>query len=88
MEYKNNYQRKQAIWREKWQKKVEERQRVKALYQPVIDAAISLRKGLALAADAAAEITKQLALGISDIAELLQNPEILEELRRMQEEQS
>lgn len=27
--YKNNYQRKQAVWREKWMKKVETRQRMK-----------------------------------------------------------
>ena len=30
MNYKNNYQRKQAVWREKWMRKVEERQKTKA----------------------------------------------------------
>lgn len=31
MNYKNNYQRKQAVWREKWQKKEEKRLRQREL---------------------------------------------------------
>ena len=31
MNYKNNYQRKQAVWREKWQKKEEKRSRQREL---------------------------------------------------------
>ena len=64
MTYKNNYQRKQAIWREKWRKKVEERQRKKALYQPVIDAGVSLRKAFVSLGDTISEIVKIISDGV------------------------
>jgi len=75
MKYKNNYQRKQAIWREKWQKKVEERHRKMELYRPIIEAGLSLRKVFADAAEAIQLITNMMSAGLSEIEEILTNPE-------------
>lgn len=84
MIYKNNYQRKQAVWREKYRKKVEERQRVKALYQPVIDAGASLRKAFAALGNAVSEMVKIISDGVNKIAEALDDPEVVEKLREAQ----
>lgn len=86
MEYKNNYQRKQAVWREKWMRKVEERQKRMALYKPIIDAGISLRKAFEEVAKSMQIVTNILASGISEFAENMQKPEFIEELKRIQKE--
>lgn len=79
MIYKNNYQRKQAVWREKWMKKVEEQQRKKALYQPVIDAGVSLRKAFAGLRNAVSEAVKTVSDGINEI---ISDPEFIEKLEK------
>lgn len=80
MIYKNNYQRKQAVWREKWRKKNEERQRKKALYQPVIDAGVSLRKAFVSLGDALSEMVKIISDGINEI---ISDPEFIEEMEKV-----
>lgn len=67
MIYKNNYQRKQAVWREKWRKKEEERLRKKALYQPVIDAGLSLRKAFVGLGDVLSEMVKIISDGVKKL---------------------
>lgn len=81
MIYKNNYQRKQAVWREKWRKKIEERQRKKTLYQPAIDAGVSLRKAFVGLGDALSEWAKIIRDGVSEI---INDPEFVEKLREAQ----
>lgn len=85
MIYKNSYQRKQAIWREKWRKKVEERQRKKALYQPVIDAGVSLRKAFVSFGNAVSEAVKTVSDGINEI---ISDPEFIEKLEKYNAGQS
>lgn len=85
MIYKNNYQRKQAIWREKWMKKVEEQQRKKASYQPVIDAGASLRKAFVSLGDAVSEMVKIVSDGINEI---ISDPEFIEKLEKFNAGQS
>ena len=82
MIYKNNYQRKQAIWCEKWRKKEEERLRKKALYQPVIDAGVSLRKAFVGLGDVISEMVKIIRDGVNEVVEIVKkDPELAEKLR-------
>ena len=86
MIYKNNYQRKQAVWREKWLKKVEERLRKKALYQPVIDAGSSLRKAFIGLGDALSEMVKIISDSVNEIVEIVKkDPELVEKLKETQQ---
>lgn len=88
MEYKNNYQRKQAVWREKWMRKVEERHRKMELYRPIIEAGLSLRKAFEDIAEALSEYVTTISEGLSEAVEILSTPEAIEELKRLQKEES
>jgi len=86
MIYKNNYQRKQAVWREKQRKKNEEQLRKKALYQPVIDAGVSLRKAFVSLGDTISEMVKIISDGVNEVVEIVKNdPELAEKLREAQQ---
>ena len=86
MIYKNTYQRKQAVWREKQRKKVEERQRKKTLYQPVIDAELSLRKAFVGFGDALSEMAKIISDGVNEIINDLELVEKLQEAMHKERE--
>lgn len=88
MEYKNNYQRKQAVWREKWMRKVEEQHRKMELYRPIIEAGLSLRKAFEDIAEALSEYITTISEGLSEAVEILSTPEAIEELKRLQKEES
>lgn len=71
MTYKNNYQRKQAVWREKWMKKVEERQKIQNAFPDLRRALIDAFKPVLSAANL--------------IIEKMSDPKFVEKLKRLQE---
>ena len=91
MNYKNNYQRKQAVWREKWMRKVEERQKTKALLdfrKAAYEAGVSLREAFVVLGNAISEAVISIGNGCNEIIDTLQKPEVIEELKRLQEKEN
>lgn len=72
MNYKNNYQRKQAVWREKWMRKVEERQRMKP-FRDLSKAVDKLRQSFVDLAD----VIEQFKVDLREIAKNLSQEETL-----------
>ena len=86
MKYKNNYQRKQAIWREKWLKKVEERQKQKALInfrKVAYEAGESLREAFVNICSSILDMSDPIKTAVNDIYETLSKPEVIEELKKL-----
>lgn len=89
MTYKNNYQRKQAVWREKWLKKVEKRQKQKALInfrKAAYEAGESLREAFVSYGSAISDMVDLIKKSVNEIYETLLKPEVIEELKRLQKE--
>ena len=89
MNYKNNYQRKQAVWREKWMKKVEERQKQKALInfpKAAYEAGESLREAFVNLSISVSDMVDLIRTTVNDIYETLSKPEVSEELKKLQGE--
>lgn len=83
MKYKNNYQRKQSVWREKWMKKVEERQKQKALInfrKAAYEAGESLREAFVNLGSSILDMVDLIRTAVNDIYETLSKPEVIEEL--------
>lgn len=76
MTYKNNYQRKQAVWREKWMKKVEQRQRMKP-FRDLSKAVDKMRQAFVDLADVIESTTLQFEVDLCEIAKNLSKEETL-----------
>lgn len=74
--YKNNYQRKQAVWREKWMKKVETRQRMKP-FRDLSKAVDKMCQAFVDLADVIESTTIQFKVDLSEIAKNLSKEETL-----------
>lgn len=74
--YKNNYQRKQAVWREKWMKKVETRQRMKS-FRDLNKAVDKMRQAFVDLADVIESTTLQFEVDLREIAKNLSKEETL-----------
>lgn len=91
MMYKNNYQRKRDVWREKWMKKVEERQKQKALInfrKAAYEAGVSLQEAFVVLGNAISEVAISIGNCCNEIIDTLQKPEVIEELKRLQEKEN
>ena len=71
----NNYHRKQAVWREKWMRKVEERQRRKAIrdfQRAAIQAGNCIREAFIETANIISDLTNNITDGLKEVINKLQ----------------
>lgn len=68
----NNYHRKQAVWRKKWMRKVEERQRRMAFQRAVIQAGNSLREAFIETTNIISDLANNITDGLKEVINKLQ----------------